>query len=54
VLAGLRELAERGASEAQVVTQERNSSACDLYTRCGFNLVAAQPRYHKWYPQPAS
>lgn len=39
---------DRGLSEAQVVTQKANISACHLYEKCGFYPAKIENFYHFW------
>jgi dTDP-4-amino-4,6-dideoxy-D-galactose acyltransferase len=43
-----RWLRDRGAREAQVVTQLANAPACSLYRACGYTLAAVEHYYHFW------
>ncbi len=46
--AGLRWIQDRGAREAQVVTQLANLPACRLYERSGYQLSRVEHYYHFW------
>ncbi len=48
-----RWMQQRGAREAQVVTQLANLPACRLYERSGYRLSRVQHYYHFW-PLPSS
>lgn len=37
-----------GIARATVVTQQENTAACGLYTRCGYRVREVRPFYHFW------
>ncbi|MBM4093968.1 MAG: GNAT family N-acetyltransferase [Planctomycetes bacterium] len=42
----------RGCTRAQVVTQEANAPACQLFARCGYTIEKVTPYYHFWLGVP--
>lgn len=45
----LQNLQSEGCSQAEVVTQGRNTKAIQLYEKCGFRVKSIQTWFHKWY-----
>lgn len=48
VRAALRHFVARGCDRAEVVTQARNTRACQLYERCGYAVAGVQRVVHFW------